>query len=356
MSSRRSSNEKIAATTKDDNQDDDNTSTQSNTPKPFVIKVNAVTHYNKLRKMFDTTYSSSALQMSKGQATHAFHAILFAITIRYSTLSGGQQLNDFRGGGMQGAIHESVFDCLSKWFGEKDSTESGVECFASPFNSTLPRYCSAFPLPDVDGHFGSYGDFFFPLSNESLCNGSWYEVNPPFSPGIMSKMAHRINTILDQVQCKKELDVTFVVIIPTLRTSPMNEQSDDSRSKTNKKKKKKKHKHSNDEEDESNNNTHLMSTVNHAASQSFYQLVNSPYCKSHIILNPREHGYIEGGQHLRPTKYKESAYSTSCIILSSSNSWMRADNEQLFEKELREAFASLHAREVNERSKGRKRM
>ena len=39
----------------------------------------------------------------------------------------------------------------------------------------------------------------------------------------------------------------------------------------------------------------LTSIVNNAAKQSFNQLVNSPYCRSHIILPAREHGFLEGG-------------------------------------------------------------
>ena len=147
--------------------------------------------------MFDVAYKSSF--MSTDQATHAYHAILFAMVIRYSSLSGGQQLNDFRGGGMQGAIHEGVFDVLSKWFGK-----SGTECFASPFNSSMSRFFSAFPSPDIDGHFGSHGDFFFPSSSFEVQDGAWYELNPPFSPGVMDKMSIRINELLE-IQSKKEV-------------------------------------------------------------------------------------------------------------------------------------------------------
>ena len=82
----------------DKQEEDTTTASHTKQPKPFVIKVNA-THYHKLRVMFDTTYNGSS--MSTDQATHAYHAILFAMVIRYSSLSGGQQLNDFRGGGMQ---------------------------------------------------------------------------------------------------------------------------------------------------------------------------------------------------------------------------------------------------------------
>ena len=135
-------------------------------------------------------------------------------------------------------------------------------------------------------------------------------------------------------QCKKEVDVTFVVIIPTVRSD---------HEKKKKRKKKKKH----DKKEDESNSTHLMSTVNQAASDSFNRLVNSPYCKSHIVLPPREHGYIEGSQHLRPTKYKESQYSTSVIVLK-SKSWTSTQAQE-FETEIREAFGSRHSMEVEKR-------
>ena len=81
--------------------------------------------------------------------------------------------------------------------------------------------------------------------------------------------------------------------------------------------------------------------------------MNSPCCRSHIILKPRAHGYIEGGQHLRPTKFKESQYSTSVIVLKTSD-WKSSADAKLFEKDLREAFASRHAMEVEQRRKDNK--
>ncbi|KAL7539800.1 hypothetical protein ACHAXR_009617 [Thalassiosira sp. AJA248-18] len=355
-SSRSSSTSANTGSGTEDNQGED-TSTNQNKPKPFVIKINA-SHYHKLRVKFDAVYKSSSdtSSMTNEQSTQAFHAILFATVIRYSSLSGGQQLNDWRGGGMQGAVHEGVFDCLSKWFGVGGPlSASGTECFASPFNSTLDRFFSAFPSPDIDGHFGSHGDFFFnPMSNLDFLRpaGGWYELNPPFSPGVMNKMAYRLGELVE-ISRKQELDVAFIVVIPTVRNIA-NRNSGDDRAKAKKKKKKKKNNRLNDHED-SSDNTNLMSTVHHAASQSFRQLINSPYCRSHIVLPAREHGYIEGGQHLRPTKYKDSQYSTSVIVLR-SKSWKSTDDAGLFEKELREAFASRHAMEVNlrrERSIGK---
>lgn len=315
---------------------------QSNKPKPFVIKINT-SHYNKLRVMFDSCYqglaeSTTTTPKSKEQTTHAFHVIVFCLVVRYSSLSGGQQINDWRGGGMQGAIHDTVFDCFSKWFGvgNKSSFVGGTECFASPFNSTLSRYYSAFPSPDLDGHFGSCGDFFqMPLSDTVP---GWFEINPPFSPFVMTKMAKRIIELME-TQVRNDVDVTCIVIIPTVRSNA-------TKSKQIKITKAQKELMGGKGGEVLNDDTpSLMSIVNRAAKQSFDMLINSPYCKSHIILPAQEHGFIQGGQQLRNTKYKESQCKTSVIVLRSQE-WSDAEDAKMFDKEIRIAFASRHAIEV----------
>lgn len=310
-------------------------------PKPFVIKINT-SHYNKLRAMFDSCYQGLAESMtttskSKEQTTHAFHAIVFCLVVRYSSLSGGQQINDWRGGGMQGAVHDTVFDCFSKWFG---GAVGGTECFASPFNSTLPRYYSAFPSPDLDGHFGSCGDFFqMPLSD---LGPGWFELNPPFSPFVMTKMAMRIIELIE-TQVRNNVSITCIVIVPTVRS---NETKLEQKMTT---KARKQPLGGGKDGDALNDDTPgLMSIVNNAAKQSFDMLINSPYCKSHIILQAQKHGFIEGGQHLRNTKYKESQCNTSVIVLRSQE-WLDAEDAKNFDTEIRIAFASRHAMEVKKR-------
>ena len=61
--------------------------------KPFIIKINA-SHYNKLMAMHTRSTNDDV-------SLHAFHFILFCTLLRYSSLSGGQLLQDLRGGGMQ---------------------------------------------------------------------------------------------------------------------------------------------------------------------------------------------------------------------------------------------------------------
>jgi phosphorylated CTD-interacting factor 1 len=310
--------------------------------KPFIVKVNGQ-HYHKLRRLFDETYLCTDSSVTKEQMTHAFHAALFAIVIRYSTLAGGQQLNVLRGGGMQGAIHDTVFECFEKWFGTPSSSHgSGTECFASPFNANMTQYYSAFPSPDIDGFFGSQGDF-FRLDAKSLRPG-WYEANPPFSPGIMKKMATRIMDLLN-VARERDIDVTFIVVIPSCH-SDNDDKKDGQDASDGKKSKKKKKKHKHDGmEDEQSNTSALTHAIHHGALSSFNMLVKN--CSNHIVLSKRDHGYVEGSQHLRPTQFKESQYDSSVIVLRSKSC---ADiDTKAFEANVREAFKSRHLVELQQR-------
>jgi len=80
--------------------------------KPFIVNINAQ-HYDKLRDMFNVIHSDNerlsvpSLKMfTKSEtkytpATQVFHHLVFCMLVRYAALSGGQQLLDLRGGGMQ---------------------------------------------------------------------------------------------------------------------------------------------------------------------------------------------------------------------------------------------------------------
>ena len=242
---------------------------------------------------------------------------------------------------MQGAIHDTVFDCFAKWFG---ANGSGTECFASPFNANIPQYYSAFPSPDIDGFFGSNGDF-FRLDAKTLRPG-WYEANPPFSPGVMQKMAKRLMELL-HVARERDIDVTFIVIIPSCRMDSNNSNDEQDAShgeRTKMKKRKKKRKHDSEADEKSNTNA-LTHAIHHSALSSFNMLVKN--CSSHIVLSKRDHGYVEGSQHLRPTQFKESQYDTSVIVLRSNSSTVT--DTEAFETDLREAFKSRHLAELQQR-------
>lgn len=294
------------------------------TSKPFVVKINA-DHYDKLREMFhavhDTTASTRPMHVvpanSLGKnpnkyspATNIFHHLVFCISLRYASLSGAQQLLDLRGGGMQGAIHSEVFDCLVKY----GRSEDVLECFASPLNAYNSRYFSMFHR-DLDWHFGSVGDFFSTPSN-FYRHGGVHEANPPFSPALMQQMAEKIEdhlTFADSIKCP----LSFVVIVPSCSTKGTG-----------------------------------RGLINAFAAKSFKSMLRSKFFSKHIVLNAREHGYIEGSQHLRPTRFKESQYDTSAIILQSQDAKDQDDNcliSNSFEESLRKAFASRHRAELEER-------
>ncbi|GFH50347.1 hypothetical protein CTEN210_06823 [Chaetoceros tenuissimus] len=295
-------------------------------PKPFVVKINA-DHYEKLRIMFhhvhDTTKSTRPLHVPPAltigtnpkqysPATHIFHHLVFCMLIRYASLAGAQQLLDLRGGGMQGAIHSQVFDSIAQ-----QGYENIMECFASPLNVYNSQYFSIFHQ-DLDVHFGSCGDF-FSIPYNYFRKGGVHEANPPFSPGLMTKMIEKMEEHLmfaDAMSSKgKECPLTFVVVVPSCS----------SKSREN--------------------------LVQQFAWTSFNAMLRSRFMSRHIVLGARQHGYVEGAQHMRPTRFKESQYDTSVIILQSKDARKKAKdfagNE--FESQVRAAFASQHAQELEER-------
>ena len=283
--------------------------------KPFFFKLNR-SHYNKLRQRFLKTHNQTLTKIelaptvdSNCKATHACHLMLLALLLRYSAMSGGHLLDDLRGGGMQGAIHEEVFDVLQK---STFSKPRFVEGFASPFNAYLPSFTSAFP--DIEWHFGSIGNFF----STSFTQGC-YEANPPFCPGLMNSMVDHIENCLDDAN-RQSLSLTFVVIVPTAKTLTSSKE--------------------------------YAASVKRFAFESFQRMISTTSCRLHVILPARDHGYIEGSQHLRPTRYKQSGYDTSVIILQSNEARCDQLDEIKLKADIAAAFASRHAEELSRRREG----
>ena len=200
--------------------------------------------------------------------------------------------------------------------------ECMFECFASPFNAYNSRYCSIFHQ-DLDYHFGSSGDFFsVPLGYFKKHGGELHEANPPFAPGLMSEMVGRLIQHLEFADYESSQNIndgklTFVVVVPTCSNSDAN-------------------------------------LVQESANDSFKKMIKSPYFCKHIILKAREHGYVEGSQHLRQTRYKESQYSTSVIFLQSQKSREFEKSAPCFKTEeletkIRKSFGSRHKDELEER-------
>ena len=291
--------------------------------KPFTFKLNRQ-HYDKLRDRFLDVHNSSKngsgssstkLQLSKSndpkdKVNHAFHVLILCLMLRYSAISGGQLLQDLRGGGNQGAIHEGCFDAL-----RSSVPGNWMEGFASPFNVYLIAFCSAFP--SIEWHFGSVGNFF----DLSFGDGDCVEANPPFCPGLMEHMVDHMEQQLVAAD-RKERRLTFAVIVPTANRKT---------------------------------STSDIAAAKQAAKESFDRMVTSTFCRHHIVLSAREHGYIEGAQHLRPTKYKQSSYDTSVILLQSKLARQVPLDTSKLEKAVKKAFASRHEQELAERRKGQEK-
>ena len=186
-----------------------------------------------------------------------------------------------------------------------------MECFASPFNAYLPSFRSAF-CDDIDFHFGSTGDF---LEGDDIAIEGCLEANPPFSPGLMDAMVDRIELSM-RLSDAGETALTYVVIVPTAgKSSSTNDP-----------------------------------TAKRFAQSSFKRMTRSVSCRLHVMLTAREHGYVEGAQHLRPTRFKDSSYDTSVIVLQSKQA-RKQDLSQDLEQGIRAAFKSRHTEEVEERRK-----
>lgn len=268
--------------------------------KPYCVRINGA-HYRKLKEMFEAVHGLVLKPSTK--SIRAFHLITMCLLLRYSSLSGGQLLQDLRGGGMQGAIPPAVFGALEESLGQRCT-----ECFASPLNAHYLRFESAFS-GDLDWHFGSIGNFFdVPLT------AGCYEANPPFSPGLMVAMADRLEEVVTSATKNKQ-HLTFVVVVPTFQDNSI-DADDNARIQTMDKP--------------------TSRAVKGFAAESFRRLL--AMSSAHTVLKSREHMYIEGAQHLRTTSYKQSAYDTSVLIIQSRKA-KKATNRKHLVRTIRQAFS-----------------
>ena len=49
--------------------------------------------------------------------------------------------------------------------------------------------------------------------------------------------------------------------------------------------------------------------------QNRVRLLSSEFCAKHVVLNAKDHGYIEGNQQRLPTRWKTSQFDTSVFFL-----------------------------------------
>ncbi|SBS81103.1 conserved Plasmodium protein, unknown function [Plasmodium ovale curtisi] len=125
--------------------------------------------YEKVRGCF---YKQNGILIKYRNNTliRTFYYLVLFLLIRYQTLVGSVSHS-----GLQSCIPKRIMTMLHKKLG------INMECFSSPFNAILPKYCSF--CPDIDKFFGSSGNFF----NFEFYSGA-YEVNPPFDIFLINKL------------------------------------------------------------------------------------------------------------------------------------------------------------------------
>uniref|UniRef100_M4B1W7 PCIF1 WW domain-containing protein n=1 Tax=Hyaloperonospora arabidopsidis (strain Emoy2) TaxID=559515 RepID=M4B1W7_HYAAE len=164
------------------------------------------------------------------------------------------------GGGFQAALNEECFDVLLNDFDCK------MECFASPLNCRYSRFCSAFL--DTDFAFGSVGSF-FDFSPRSGC----YEANPPFISKVIKRMADHMTALLDTA----DGPLAFIVIIPAWRET-----------------------------------------------EGWQGLHASRFNQAHLLIPQKQHGYCEGKQQIRKTRWRIASFDTSVFFWQNAkacNKW-----------------------------------
>lgn len=185
------------------------------------------------------------------------------------------------GGGFQAALNEECFDVLLKEFDCK------MECFASPLNCRYSRFCSAFL--DTDFAFGSIGSF-FGFSPRSGC----FEANPPFIPELIKRMAEHMTTLF----IAADGPLAFIVIIPSWQET-----------------------------------------------EGWQQLNASRYNQKHLFIPQKKHGYCEGKQQIRKTRWRIASFDTSVFFLQNyeaCNQWPVTEKSLEL---LKQAFKSKQADE-----------
>ncbi|KAF4321821.1 hypothetical protein BBO99_00004504 [Phytophthora kernoviae] len=185
------------------------------------------------------------------------------------------------GGGFQAALNEECFDVLLKYFDAK------MECFASPLNSRYSRFCSAFL--DTDAAFGSVGSF-FDFSPRSGC----FEANPPFIPKVIKRMADHMTALLNAA----DGPLAFIVIIPAWQET-----------------------------------------------EGWQQLNASRYNQIHLRIPQKQHGYCEGKQQIRKTRWRIASFDTSVFFWQNAKACSKWPVTEKALESLKQAFKSKQADE-----------
>lgn len=173
-----------------------------------------------------------------------FLRLLYCLLRRYATMFGPAN----RGGsGHQGAVPQRVLRLMNELF------DVNAECFASPFNSYFPLYCSAFPVLELP--FGSIGSFF----STQFLTGS-FEANPPFTEEFIVRMFEHMTMLLVRADAsntaERSCPLSFIVVIPHWLVPPL---------------------------------------------QAGVDARSSPFFRGEVILSAKKHSYVVGLQH-RPNE------------------------------------------------------
>lgn len=234
------------------------------TYKDASFTVNA-THFAKLQGLY----------AAAGGQPDSWPPALFCLLARYGTLG---ELGD---AGFHGALHERVFEALEEHFGVE------AECFASPLNCRLQKFCSAFP--DVDTPFGSRGSFFEYHPEE----GS-FEVNPPFTEPLMAAAATHMEELLGAA-AEAGRPLSFAVFIPCW-----------------------------------------------VDSACWRTMRGSRHLTRFFVVPKGRHSYIVGNQHVASRRYFPAAFDTGVFFLQTAAGMARWPPSDASARALRTAFDATH--------------
>jgi len=225
-------------------------------------------HYLKVKRMYD----------EQGNDPQLFLVRLFCLLQRYESIGGA---------GYQAAIPSSAFKTLQENFGVAH------ECFASPLNSTLPSFGSAFF--DTDMFFGSRGSFFdinrwTDRGRLDFFKGGSFEANPPFVEESMQLMSETIEVVLQKTE-EHSLPASFIVIVPAWTDERAHEIMRESR-----------------------------------------------FCQKLIVLEKSQHSYRSGTQHNSIQQYHDAGFRTSIFFLQNTQGAQKWPVTSRAIESLQEAF------------------
>ena len=223
----------------------------------FIFRLNH-DYYQHLLKRWRT----SALKSNT-----SFFDDVYCLLVRYEALEGF---------GWQAGISPGVLECLKKHF------HTEVECFSSPLNCYLPKYCSVFP--DTDLVFGSLGNFldYYPTEGS-------FECNPPFVAELMVSMLHRIESLLKSATGP----MSFIVIVPAWEEDP-----------------------------------------------HFNAFKSSSFQRGYVRISASDHCYCEGSAYNRKDKFRPAPFDTAVFCLQNEEGRRQWPFSLKAENELRAAFAA----------------